>query len=596
MAIDVLVTTDRLAKDPVARSLIEYLQQHSAVLALDDAVLYYDFPTYTDYDNTPYRPDALLVSPNHGVIAIRIAGPRSTENVLQGLDLTLTQFCSLLATRLLKSPSLRRGITSLRFDILPVILALEQDGSAGLPALETAQLITSLTGLADLVVKSRTAPIDGPATSEMRSVIEGAKALSRLQRRIISDPAQHKLAAALAKLEAEITNFDDRQRRVALINVSGPQRIRGLAGSGKTIILAMKAAHLHMTKPDARILVTFWTGSLRSTLQTMITKFYRHYKDDEPDWNAIHIRHAWGTKSVPGVYSEACKRDNHPSLSLDAARAKSPGKAPFDTACRDLLSRPVTAYYDHILIDEGQDLLSGFYELCFALAKGDRDSKSIVYAYDELQNVFNVTMPSPEELFGADSDGEPRISLKRAAQKQSAYASNDMILRRSYRNQCDVLVSAHALGFGIYGPQIVQLLESDEHWKDVGYRVLSGAALKVGTKVRLTRPESNSPVSLVQLDGTSIIETYHAPSRSDEFAWVVSQVQFFLAGGLQPEDLLVIAMNQPWSDLPLVAQGLAAIGVTSHNVTTEKAGQPFWFLDRSLYRRPSRQKATRPLR
>lgn len=40
--------------------------------------------------------------------------------------------------------------------------------------------------------------------------------------------------------------------------------------------------------------------------------------------------------------------------------------------------------------------------------------KNIVWAYDELQNILNVKMRSPAELFGQDDDGEPRISLARA--------------------------------------------------------------------------------------------------------------------------------------------------------------------------------------
>lgn len=40
----------------------------------------------------------------------------------------------------------------------------------------------------------------------------------------------------------------------------GPQRIRGLAGSGKTIVLALKAAYLHTQYPDMKIAVTFLRG------------------------------------------------------------------------------------------------------------------------------------------------------------------------------------------------------------------------------------------------------------------------------------------------------------------------------------------------
>ncbi|NDM57585.1 hypothetical protein GY108_30595, partial [Klebsiella pneumoniae] len=87
------------------------------------------------------------------------------------------------------------------------------------------------------------------------------------------------------------------------VTIDGPQRIRGLAGSGKTVILAMKAAHLHMTRPNDKILVTFFTKSLRSPIKDLVTKFYRHYKEIDPDWNNIHIRHGWGGSNSSGTYA-----------------------------------------------------------------------------------------------------------------------------------------------------------------------------------------------------------------------------------------------------------------------------------------------------
>ena len=113
------------------------------------------------------------------------------------------------------------------------------------PDFDNSQIITSLQGFDDLLVQSNLALEDG-ILAETRSVIEGAKALTRPQKRVIENPDAQRPAAALAALEAEIANFDQHQRRAALVTFQGPQRIRGLAGSGKTVILAMKAAHLHL--------------------------------------------------------------------------------------------------------------------------------------------------------------------------------------------------------------------------------------------------------------------------------------------------------------------------------------------------------------
>jgi superfamily I DNA and RNA helicase len=196
----------------------------------------------------------------------------------------------------LKSRSLRKGLSALRFPVTPAILIMSPRQGFDLPDLENSQIVTSLGGVDTLLSELQGPALEPEGMAEARSVLEGAKALTRPQKRVISDPNNQRPAAALAKLEAEIANFDERQRRAALVAVPGPQRIRGLAGSGKTVILAMRAAHLHLTRPEERILVTFFTRSLRTSLKNLITRFFRHYKDEDPDWNKIHIRHGWGAQ------------------------------------------------------------------------------------------------------------------------------------------------------------------------------------------------------------------------------------------------------------------------------------------------------------
>ncbi len=573
MTIDIISTTDRLSRDPVARRLVEHLEKNAASLQLEQSAIYSDFPVYTDNEGTAYGPDLLLVSPSHGVIPIRSLPSGTSDSSLSLADATIGQFSSLLFSRFLKSPILHT-FSQLRFTISPVLFQFDAARKAT-PLEIGSRIVTSLSGVETLLAElRRPSALGKPIMDEVRSVIEGAKALTRPQKRIITDPNRQKMAAALQKLEAEIANFDQHQRRAALLNVTGPQRIRGLAGSGKTVILAMKAANLHMIKPDARILVTFHTTTLAATMKTLTAKFYRHFKDEDPDWDLVHVRHSWGGAALGGTYSEACRRAGMPALNFGQAAYKVGNKRALEHACRELLDKGVAPYYDHVLIDEGQDLPASFYELCFHLTVGERDQKPIVFAYDELQNVFDVKMPDPEQLFGTGPDGEPNVSLQRSSQRFSGSAINDVILRKCYRNQREVLVTAHCLGLGIYG-KIVQMLESAEHWDDVGYQVLSGAALKVGTPVRLTRPEENSPVNLDTLQDTPVIDTHLASSFEEEIAWVIDGIQAFLTGGLKPEDILVIALDSPWKYLPEIARRLHADGVETNDVTPNRRGEPF---------------------
>lgn len=579
MAIDILVTTDRINEDPLGREFISYLNDNSERLGMSGAALYYDFPTYSDYETVTYKPDALLVSPIHGVMAVRFVDGNSVARLSPEarveVDEALGQFCSILIGRFLKSKSLRESRSSLCFNVLPVIFCPNTAAQALFDDVE-AEVISSFQAFDELLNDSLIDKLDEHVLLEARSVLEGAKALTRNTKRTIEDPAVQRAAAALARLESEIANFDQKQRRAALVTVNGPQRIRGLAGSGKTVILAMKAAHLHMTRPDERILITFFTKSLRAPIKDLVTKFYRHYKEVDPDWNMIHIRHGWGGASSSGAYADACRRVGRTPRSYSSARDNMPrGDDPFNFACKELLSRgAVEPFYNHILIDEGQDFPQGFYELCYELAYGEADSKNIVWAYDELQNILNVTMRSPEELFGVSDSGAPKISLERAEGRLPVGATNDTVLSKCYRNQREILTVAHAMGFGIYS-DIVQLLESPDHWRDVGYE-LDSVEFKVGDNVEILRPVENSPLSLTGEGLPPLIEYYCANGIDAEVTWVIDQVERFLAEGLQPEDLLIVAMDDRYmrSYFKLISVQLADRGISSNNIHADPYSEP----------------------
>jgi superfamily I DNA and RNA helicase len=152
-------------------------------------------------------------------------------------------------------------------------------------------------------------------------------------------------------------------------------------------------------------------------------------------------------------------------------------------------------------------------------------------------------------------------------------ATNDAILNKCYRNQRDVLVTAHAMGFGVYGT-IVQMLESAEHWQDVGYEVLSGPLI-VGKPVEVLRPDSNSPLQ-ISSDGVKLIDWYSGSSLSDEINWVTKQIQQFIALGLQPDEIAVISLDDRHAKVYLsqIAERLALDGVVSNNIIADPYNEP----------------------
>ena len=149
--------------------------------------------------------------------------------------------------------------------------------------------------------------------------------------------------------------------------------------------------------------------------------------------------------------------------------------------------------YDVILVDEAQDFSISFLRMCYEMLKVP---KRLVYAYDELQNLRLQSLPSPEEIFGSHPNGTPRVKFYEASEGKP---QQDIILEKCYRNSRPALVTAHALGFGIYRQQgnknesdLVQIFEQNSLWNDVGYEVVDGK-LEDGAHVVLSRTDESSP-------------------------------------------------------------------------------------------------------
>ena len=167
-----------------------------------------------------------------------------------------------------------------------------------------------------------------------------------------------------------------------------------------------------------------------------------------------------------GLYYAFCQMHGLEYHDFGSARRQfRPGKA-FDGACQqavDALRQPI-GVYDAILVDEAQDFPPSFLRLCYELLKPE---KRLVYAYDELQNLNTQPLPAPEEIFGQNADGTPRVRFTAAAPGKP---EQDIILEKCYRNSRPTLATAHALGLGIYR-------QPDQGIRDVirapGYRAYS---------------------------------------------------------------------------------------------------------------------------
>ena len=549
------VSENQLANDPAAARLIEICSTQNESLGLENAAIYYGFPIYRNLVGELVSSKIVIVSPKHGVFAIETSDITRVAHFNEEASRTSAELrlsFRELYSRLQKNERLLENMFDLAFPVKPVVFMpwLETPPSHSIDHSQIEYVLSEnqLSELFEKTILPR--PIRPEVFTELISTIEGAKGLVRQKLRNVENQSATSKGTLVNKLEAEIASFDMRQLRAATAPVNGPERIRGLAGSGKTVVLAMKAALAHLTNEDATILYTFHTKSLYQHIKRMITRFYRQFDDRDPDWSRVIVMHAWGGRSEDGVYFNACSDHNVEPLSFRDASLKSPND-PFGYACSKLIhTAKIEPSYDYIFVDEAQDFPNSFLTLCVQLAHQNR----MICAYDELQTIFRPQATHPSQYLPKGME-----------------LSEDLVLYKCYRNPREILVSAHALGFGIYGSRIVQMLENREHWEDVGYEVVLGNFTE-GSETIIERPEENSLTSISASSSRyEIVKPVSFGSFHNEIDFVVEGIKADIAEGLNPEDILVITVDDRNARryLDTIGKELATVEIRSNNIHTD---------------------------
>ncbi|MCM3559766.1 ATP-binding domain-containing protein [Brevibacillus borstelensis] len=473
--------------------------------------------------------DALLVSKQYGLIAFIFAG--STQDVYDEHDKMYYQ----LDNTLKQYNSLRKGRN----------LAFEPNVITFFPTNDSEKYETTHNGESYFFVNPNNLEntlaelphFDERLFEKLQEALHKISSMKpRKDRENVTK--ENSLGSKIKEIEKEIANLDVWQKKAAFEVPEGPQRVRGLAGSGKTIVLALKAAYLHAQNPDWDIVVTYYTRSLGQQFNDLITKFSFEFLGHEPNPKKLHIIHAWGTGDEIGVYSTIANALNIVPLTFNTAKAKFGRDNAFEGICNELLYNITENYqpvYDAILIDEAQDMPPSFFKLCYEITK---DPKRIVFAYDELQNLTNDSMPDVKDLFGVDKHGNPRVSIE----NERNSAQRDIVLPVCYRNTRWALTMAHTLGFGIYRQGgLVQLFKDLELWNDIGYRKVSGS-LAYGEPVVLKRKDESSPAyfdALITPDEALELKKFN--SKLEQYKWVSEQIERDIKEEeLDYDDILVI--------------------------------------------------------
>jgi len=203
--------------------------------------------------------------------------------------------------------------------------------------------------------------------------------------------------------------MDLEQERLARTLGDGHRLLRGVAGSGKTIVLICRVRYLLAQHPDWRILVVCYNRVLASFLHRTI-----------------------GDKRVEVSTFDTWCRQQLRAAGIDVPEP--PGRGPqwdefWVETVPKLLSqafdegRVPTGAYQAILVDEGQDFADTWYRLL--LRALDPEANRLFIALDSSQNIYRR-----------------RISWRSLGIQ---IAGRTRVLKRNYRNTRSILAAAYAM-------------------------------------------------------------------------------------------------------------------------------------------------------
>lgn len=133
------------------------------------------------------------------------------------------------------------------------------------------------------------------------------------------------------------------------------------------------------------------------------------------------------------------------------------------------------------MIDEGQDLVGedwlkyngtqAFYYMAYKALKPIDNSKPklkrLIWAYDELQKLNSIKVPSNKEIFG----DYPEIRELTSGVYYEGGIKKSEIMKVCYRTPHLILTTAHATGMGLFRPEgMVCGYTTEKAWEDIGHK------------------------------------------------------------------------------------------------------------------------------
>lgn len=572
------ITTEPLkASDAVEQKVWDGIR---SAFAERKCIGYWRYPIFSKVGEVRKEPDILIVDREFGLVVMSIQ-PVTIEQIvsvhggklqLQNSDATEVNLQQPAENQLRalisygdRESAISGKVTGRAIVVLPQITQeqWQQRGfeqSPNYPLIFQDQLgkVTLLERISQSAVVVSGENLEDKDWELLLSVIAGTSVLRKPERNRISTTGKTR-ASVVDSLREKLYEIDLQQEHIGKEIPPGPQRIRGIAGSGKTVLLCQKAAHIHLKHPDWDIALVFFTRSLYDLMIGLLDQWIRHFSCGEMDYDPktnmkLQVLHAWGAKEQPGLYSTICDYHGKRRGTIKDTNERQPNRGLIDLSKRLLEEIPIEPMFDAILIDEGQDLVAeddlkyqdkqAIYWLAYQALRPVTEEKPeerrLIWAYDEAQSLDSLAIPKAKEVFGE--------KLSNLLNKQPQYPGGikrSEVMRRCYRTPGPILTAAHAIGMGLLRKEgMLTGITNKEDWNRIGYEV-KGDFRRIGKPITIKRQPQYSPNPIPELWGKPVLEFEIYDSRTEEMTALAENIMYNIVhDGLNPSrDILVLVLG-----------------------------------------------------
>ena len=377
------------------------------------------------------------------------------------------------------------------------------------------------TGLAPRVLRRGRWEAAGPPPAELGSLF-GVQPVSATPDRALAGalpPADDdRLGAQIARRRALRPVMSMEQARLAHreLQDAGPRLVRGVAGSGKTLVLAHWVVRVLHGMRTPEVAIVYANKALLPLLRSVLDQVWAGlYPAPGPlPWDRVRLVH------VGELLRDLLVERGLPE--------RGPDESPFDydrQAARVLEAGEGDGRFPAVFVDEAQDLGHTTLRLLITLtAQDERGTRPILIFYDNAQNVYGRRAPRWREL-GLDLRGRADVMKEsfRTTRPNTELALDVLDRLRPIADDPDLRELAHA------DPPL--LWRDAEGWWQAPFCSVDGVA----PAVRI------------------------AETRQEELALITRQVQKWIrVDGVRPGDIRVLAMKNTRDALVAALRGALA--------------------------------------